>query len=125
MFGARLDRFDDLRVAGAAADVTGDGEADLLFARPRIRVEQRLRHHDHARRAEAALRAAVADEALLQRVQLAVLAEAFDRLQRRAMRLHREDEARAHRLAVQDDGAGAAVADVAALLGAGETGFVA
>src|SRR5438132_9330396 len=56
-FGGRLDRFDDLGIAGAAADVAGDAEADLVLARIGVLVEQRLRHHDHARGAEAALRA--------------------------------------------------------------------
>src|SRR5205085_7423276 len=58
-------------------------------------------------------------------MKVSVPAQTLDSLHRGAVSLNREHEARAHRLAVEDDRTGAAVADVAALLRAGEAGFVA
>src|SRR3546814_4822109 len=49
------DRLHDVLVAGAAADVAGDTHADLRLARVRVLLQQTVRPHDHARRAEAAL----------------------------------------------------------------------
>src|SRR6185436_15778509 len=83
-------------VSRAAADVAGDAEANFVFRRVGILVEQRLGHHDHPRRTEAALRAAKLGELLLQR-----MLDSFD----------------------GDDLA--AVGHVAALLRAGEAGLVA
>src|ERR1043166_4165482 len=51
--------FDDLGIAGAAADIAGDAEPDIVLVRIWILIQQRLRHHDDARRAEAALRTAM------------------------------------------------------------------
>jgi hypothetical protein len=113
-------RLDDFRIAGAAADVAGDGEAHLFLARARVLVQQRLGHHDHARGAEAALGGAVPDEALLQRV-----LKSLDGLHFTPVGLHAQHQARIDRLAVDNHGARAAVADVAAFLRAGEPGLVA
>jgi hypothetical protein len=62
---------------------------------------------------------------LLHRMHLAGLGNAFDGLDDRAIGLHRERKARAHRLAVDDDGATAAFAGAAADMGAGEAEVVA
>ena len=52
----------DLLVAGAAADIVAQGEADLLPAGVRAGVDQALGAHDHTGGAEAALdRAAVGE----------------------------------------------------------------
>ena len=119
-------RLDDLAVAGAAAQHAGERVADLGLGRLRVRAQQRLGAHQHARRADAALRRAVGDEGALQRRQRAVGAgEAFDRRHRAAVALADADDARAHLLAVEQHGAGAAVAGVAADLGAGQAELVA
>ena len=124
--GDREHRLDDLAVAGAAAQHAGERVADLGLARPRIRAQQRLGAHQHARRADAALRRAVGDEGALQRRQRAVGAgEAFDRRHRAAVALADADDARADLLAVEQHRAGAAVAGVAADLGAGQAELVA
>src|SRR6185436_12850237 len=107
-------------VSRAAADVAGDAEANFVFRRVGILVEQRLGHHDHPRRTEAALRAAKLGELLLQR-----MLDSFDGDDLAAVGLHPEHETRIERLAVNQDGAGAAVAHVAALFRAGEAGLVA
>src|SRR5947199_7770792 len=51
--GGVADRREGLGVAGAAAEVAGDGEPDLGVAGVRVAVEQRLGRHDHAGDAEA------------------------------------------------------------------------
>ena len=68
-----LNGVDDVLVAGAAAEIAGDAFADLALGRRRVVVQQVDGRHDHAGRAEAALQAVLLPEALLQRVQLAVL----------------------------------------------------
>src|ERR1700747_278938 len=71
--GAGGDRFDDVVVAGAAADIALEFFADgPLLERVALAVPQVDRGHDHAGRAEAALQAMVLAERLLHRMQLAV-----------------------------------------------------
>ena len=65
--GGERDGFDDLRVAGAAADIAGDRVDDLLARRLRIVGEQRMRGEDHGRRAIAALHAVRFAERVLDR----------------------------------------------------------
>jgi hypothetical protein len=84
-----------------------------------------------ARGAEAALRAVVIDHRLLDGVERAVGgSEPFDRAQRLAVELGQEEDAGVERAGAaggvgQQDRAGAAVAFVAALLGAGEAAILA
>src|SRR5215211_1953706 len=116
--GVFLDRVQDLAVAGAAAQVADQLPADPLAARPRVALEERPGGEQHAGRAEAALRRPVAQEARLQRVELAARGQAANGQQRVAVGLHREQQAAADRLAVEQDRAGpahplaAAVADL-------------
>src|SRR5262249_49755235 len=86
---------------------------------------QRERAHQLARRAEAALRRVVRHERLLERVQRAVLDQTFDRLDRPAVHPGGELAAGVDGLAVDEHGAGAALAAVAADLGAGEIQLIA
>jgi hypothetical protein len=74
---------------------------------------------EHARRAGAALQTVVLGEGLLDRVELAVVGEALDGEDVGAASLDGEHEARLDGLAVDDDGAGAADAVLAADVGAG------
>ena len=90
-----------------------------------VAVEQRPGGHHHARGAEAALQAVALHEALLHRVELAVLLEALDRADLVAAGHRGEHGAGLHRLAVQPDHAGAAVAGVAAPVRAGQAEVVA
>ena len=64
--GGERDGLDDLRIAGAAADVAGDRLDDLLARRRRILRQQRVRGEDHRRRAIAALHAVGLAERVLQ-----------------------------------------------------------
>src|SRR5690242_8388694 len=119
LLGRVLHGLDDIDVARAAAQVPGDRLADFLLAGILVALEERARGHEHARRAESALQAVLLGEALLHRMELAALLQAFDRGDLAAVRLHGEHGARLHRLAVQVHRAGAAVAGVAADVGPG------
>ena len=114
------DRLDDVLVAGAAAQIARQAFADLVVGRERIFLDQIGRGHQHARRAEAALQGVMLVERLLQRVQLPMRAEALDRLDAAAVGLHREHQAGAHAVAVDQHRAGAAHAVLAADMGAGQ-----
>ena len=78
--------------------------------------------HDHARRADAALRAVVLDEGALQRM---TAAKPFDGRDPRAVGVGERDQARVHRRAVEEHGAGAAFAFAASFLRAGQAAILA
>ena len=118
--GGPEDRLDDVLVAGAAAQVARQREADLVLGGVRVLGEQRLRGEHHPRRAEAALEAVLLREPLLDRVQLARRTEPLDGGDLVAVGLDGEHRAALHRGAVHEDGAGTAVGGVAAGVGAGE-----
>src|SRR3989441_5370693 len=103
VFGRPLDRLDDVVIAGAPAEVAFQLVADLLLGGARIALEELGGRQDHARRAEATLQAMLLPETLLDRMEIAVLGEPFDGRDRRAVRLHREERARLHRLPVHED----------------------
>ena len=115
------DGVDDLGVAGAAAEVAGDRLADVLVDRRAALVEIGAGRHEHARRADAALGAAVLQECLLERVQATGRREALDRQDRLALDLRQRHQAAVDDLTVDQHRAGAALALAAALLGAGQT----
>ena len=115
---------DDLPVAGAAAEDAAEGVGDLGLARPRPLGEEGGRRHQHAGRADAALRRAVAEERGLEPGGAAG-GEALDGRHLPAGDPGDRGQAGADRAAVDEHGAGAAVAGVAADLGAGQPGIVA
>src|SRR2546428_9899140 len=121
VFGRPLDRLDDVVIASAPAEVAFQLVTDLLLGGARIAFEELGGRQDHARRAEAALQAMLLPEALLDRMEIAVLGEPFDGRDRRAVRLHREERARLHRLPVHEDGARAALARISAHVHARDT----
>ena len=111
---AAADRLDDLRVAGAAADVAAERVLDRLgVVRAAVR-DVALGGEHHPGRAEAALRGVVVDERLLDRREALGCAEPLDRRDLAAVRVGDGEEARAARLAVDEHRAGAAAALVAA-----------
>ena len=83
-------------------------------------IEQRLGGDQDAGRAVAALRAAEVGKAVLQRVQTAVAGQPFNGRDLAPLALGRQQQAREHRLAIDQHGACAALAQLAAVLGAGE-----
>ncbi len=121
--GGVLNGLDDVLVAGAAADVAADAEADLVLGRLRVLLQQPVRADDHPGRAEAALQAVHLAEAFLQgrcSVPSGVghALDGGDR--RRPSACTANTGAGLHRHAVDVDGAGAAMGGLAADMGAGE-----
>jgi len=108
---------DDLVIAGAAAQIAGQPIAGVLFGWVLVLVEERpcgglLK----ARRAEAALQRGVLEEFLLHRMQRVAHGDASTVVTLRPSPRNAEHQARAHQLAVENDGAGAAIARAAAFL---------
>src|SRR5580704_3700726 len=111
---------DDPGVAGAAAEVAAKDLADFPLSRMRIAGEEIGERHQNARRAEAALQGVIVAECLLQGVELAVgRGERFHGAHLAPFRLHRKRQAGARGDAVDQHGAGAADAVLAADMGAG------
>src|SRR5688572_21679796 len=115
-----LNRVDDVLITRAAAQIAGDTFADLALRRRRVVVQQRHCRHDHSRRAEAALKPVLLPEALLQGMQLTLRGKPLDRGDRGAIGLDGEHRARLHAAAIDEHGARAALAGVAADVGARE-----
>src|SRR5215469_8758339 len=64
-------------IPSTPAQIPRDSPPNLFFARVRILIQERIRSHDHARRAEPALQPVFLLEPFLQRVKLAVPRNAF------------------------------------------------
>src|SRR5688572_20393685 len=116
----QLDRLVDLQVAGAAAEVARERALEPLARGLRLLVEERLRGEQEARRAVAALRGAGLDEGLLEGMELAPLRHALDGGDRVPDGVEAEEEAGEHRLPVDEHRAGAALAELAAVLRPGQ-----
>ena len=122
----RHDRFDDIVVAGAAADVAVKVMAYLGLRRFRVFLEQGRRRHHHPRRAKAALQPVVILKRLLDGAERAIGGRLpFDGLDFGAIGLDREHGAGFDRIAVHMDHTGAALAGVAAHMGAGQFQIIA
>src|SRR4029078_5327830 len=122
--GRLRDRVENMRVAGAAAQVAAQSLGDLVAGGLRVARAQMDRGHDHARRAVPALQPVTVPEPLLDRMQLAV-GDAFDRRHGGAVSLYREHRAGFDGLAVDEHGACAADAGFAPDVRAGEATMVA
>jgi len=81
-----------------------------------VRPKQRDRSHDHSRRAIAALHRVQIQERLLHAIEFVATREAFDRLDAMIDERRSASGAGAHRLIVNEYGAGAALALTAAVL---------
>src|SRR2546423_4765096 len=123
--GGGLDGLDDVHVASTPAEVALESPADLVFGRVRVLGEEVGGGHDESRSAVPALQAVLVPDRLLDRVQLAILGHALDRLQALALGLDGEHRAALDGLAVDQDGARAALAGVASDVRAGEPQVVA
>ena len=116
----RLDRLEDLLIAGAAAEAAGQRLADLIARRVRVLVEQRLGGDQECRacssrtaRRRGRRRPPAADAGGRR-------SPALRPSSRAPVALDAEHQARQHRLAVEQHGARAALAELAAVLGAAE-----
>src|SRR2546425_1278581 len=93
---------------------------DAFAARVRLALEQCLRRHQDPGGAIAALRAAEVCKGRLQWVQLSVARQPLDCLDRPPLEIEGKREAGEHRHALHQHRAGAAFAELAAVLGAGQ-----
>src|SRR5436309_3080989 len=116
-----FDGFENLKVARAAAQVAGDGLADLISRGVRILIQQSFRCHQNCRRAIAALRGSQIGKGILQRMKTSVFPEAFHGQDLLSAALERQYETGKNGLAVQKNGASAAFTEFTAMLGAGMT----
>ena len=89
-------------------------------ARSRVALEQRDRRQDHTGHAVAALHRVFLDEGFLDRVQFPVLRQALDGFDVAAFDLRNLCLAGSNRIAVEQHGAGAALAFAAAVFGSRE-----
>src|SRR6185295_19601406 len=112
--GGGVNRFTRLLEGAATANV-GDGFVDVLVGRFRLLLEQGRNRHDHAALAIAALRNVLGDPGLLHLVQCAIRGQSFDGGDLLADRIRDQHAARAHRHAVDMDGAGAALCNAATI----------
>ena len=109
VFGRPLSRrdlngVDDVLVAGTAAEIRRDGLANLRLVRFRILAKKRGDGHQHARRAEAALQPMRISKGSLERVQRPVRrGKTLDCLNLVTVRLRRQHDAGARRLAVEQN----------------------
>ena len=115
-----LDRRDDPAVRVASADVSGQGLPDLGLVWTRVDVEEGLGAHQKPGRAEPALAAVVVQESTLYGVKLPAGRETLDREHLTRSNLQDEHLAGVDRDPVEKHRAGAALAAVAASLGAGQ-----
>ena len=119
--GGRVEhRIDDLVVPRAAAQHAAQRHLDLTAAGFGIALQQRLCRQQHAGRADAALGGVVAQEGALQGRQPVFASQAFDRYYAAPCQARCRQQAGADRVAVEQDGTGAAVASLAAQLCAGQ-----
>ena len=119
--GRRIDNgVDDLEVARAAAEDAGQRILHLGPIRPGRAGEQVGGRHQHARRADPALGSTMGQERVAQPLVARVGRQAFNRDHAPPGALPDRDEAGADLLTIQQDGAGSAIAGIAADLGAGE-----
>src|SRR5215204_3876485 len=109
-------RVEYFHVAGAATEIAREAFADVGVGWLWRTFEQADGGQHHARRADAALRAAAFDHRALDVVQALAVGDALDGQNLRALGLRRRDETTVDQLAVVDDGASAALALAAALL---------
>src|SRR5262249_54801179 len=114
-------RFGDALVGAAAAEVAAHAFAHALRVVAGLPfLDQPDSAHDLAGRTETALQAVMRDESLLHWMKPMALGEAFDGQHVRAVMTERQRQTRIDPPPVDDDGAGATLAAVAALLGSGE-----
>ena len=109
-----VDRVLDRAVSGAAAQVSLQRARQVAL----LLVGERRRRHDHARGAEPALEPGGVAELALHRVQVLRRAETFDGGDVASLGAERGRDAAVHRVAVEPDRAGAAIACVATLFDA-------
>src|SRR3989449_6999991 len=118
--GGQLHRLDDVDVARAATEVPGDRLADFLLGWIRRFFQEGGDRHEEPGGAEPTLQPVRVPERFLNRVQSFSVAQPLDGHQGVPVGLHPQQQAGAHRLTVQKNGAGPADAVLAPQVGAGQ-----
>src|SRR3979411_1142998 len=124
-FLGHLHSRDNARISSAAADVTFECTANFGLARVRSLLQESNAGEDHSGSAIAALHGVGLDERFLQRMEAAVLCQSLDGGDIFSCNLGDGRDAGAHRRAVDEHGAGSAMAFATAILAAGEFQLVA
>ena len=117
---AGLNRIEYSGVTRTAAKVSVEPDLDFFQARARVTAQKRRCRHQHPGRAITALQCAVFEKLPLQLAQLALVAQAFHSRDLFTLASRRQNYAAVHSHSVQQDGAGAAMARLAAAFRAGE-----
>ena len=122
----RLNRRDNGHVAGAATQVAVLGKRllDFVSRGVGIGIQQHSCRHDHAGRAEATLSRPMLDEGFLNRMQVPVLGQAFDRLHLGTLNFRHTGQAGTGCLTIHDNRARPAVPGGTAILGTCQTHVV-
>src|SRR3990170_2256403 len=118
--GGSFDGLEYLEVSGAAAEIARERLLDLFPFRQRVSVEESLRGEKDSRSAVPALRGAHLGESYLERMRPTALGQSLDGEDFRLLELDGKRETGEHRLPVDEHGAGAALAELATVLGPGE-----
>src|SRR5579875_133224 len=120
-----FNRFDDVLVSRAAAEVAFERMSDFLTRGMRVAGEQLVGRHDHSRCAEAAVQAVLLPESLLQGMEMAVGSEPLKRRHVRTVGLDGKDRAGFRGLSIQKHCAGAAQRSLASDVRSCQTGDLA
>ena len=121
----RINRVDDVRVAGATTKVAFNAVSDLLACRLGIALQKLHPGQNHSRRAITALQPVTFPKALLHRMQLSIDGQALDGRNLRTIRLDGQQRAGFHRLAIEEDRACASQGRFATEMRAGELAVIA
>src|SRR6516225_1425767 len=99
---------DDRLIAGASADIPGNRLDHISSARRGIAIEQRLRRHQHTRRAVTALGCKIVGKSALERVEIGAVLQSVKRLDGASGYCLGKRQAGKMQLAVDQHAAGAA-----------------
>jgi hypothetical protein len=116
-----LDRLNNLNIARAAAEIPRNRDADIMFSRVWIVVQQIPCTQEHTRSAEAAMDGIVIQEGFLERGEFLAGGKSFHCGNSAAFDLRCQDEAGIDGNPVEKHGTGPAFADFAPALRAGKS----
>src|SRR5688572_15543460 len=115
----------DVLVTGTAAEVSREGDTDIVVRGVRVVAQEADEAHQEARRAKPALQSVALPKCLLQRMQALAVSEALDGQDLGGIDLDGEEKTRAHRRAVDYNRARATHTVLAPEVRAGQAQLVA
>src|ERR1051325_854609 len=114
--GGHLDRLVDFNIARTATQIAAQGFFDLVAVGPGVVLQEFFGDEQESGRAIAALGRARVRERVLQRMKTTILRHPFDRLDASVFRVETEHQTGENAPAIQEHGACAALAKLAAML---------